>query len=271
MDQFRRNGISPLTSPSPPDVIRSGHEPLCALPMDVTAPNVQTPERQGGPLRAPISKESRTSRETEELPRNANLNEHGISSRADNTLFLAVTQDDRARAISYPLLGWPEFVRLFGDNGGVHPTHSILDAAPYRNMASNSSCTREAGVDTVSIALAEAGAMFVDQRGFCMLDGRGSPEFPLANSHFLEYTSPDRRIRQLPVGNSSWRTCVRRGNQTSGSIQTRAPRPSQVLLERSPPAPSRARPVRISAIHARRCMPGPSRKGHPGYRSSGAA
>ena len=68
----------PLTSPSPFDVIHGAQDPLCIAPMGGTAPDVLTPKRKGGPLRAPTSKEAHTSRDTEEFPEDANPDEYGI-------------------------------------------------------------------------------------------------------------------------------------------------------------------------------------------------
>ena len=87
---------------------------------------------------------------------------------------------------------------MFGDSGGVHRTHAIFDATPYREVAFNGSFTREAGADPAPIALAEAGTLRVDHRESCPLDGRGNPEAHPANSHFLVYLLPDRRIRRHP-------------------------------------------------------------------------
>ena len=96
---------SPLILPPPFDEIHSVHNPHHAALMSFTAPHVQTSKREGGPSNAPISKEARTSRDTEEPPVDVNLNENGIPSCNGNTLSLAVTLDDRAQAIRYPLLG----------------------------------------------------------------------------------------------------------------------------------------------------------------------
>ena len=83
-------------------------------------------------------------------------------------------------------------MQLFRGNGGAHLSHSILDAAPYRNMALDSSFTRQAGADPIAIALAEAGAVLTDQKDFCILGAWGNPEFPLANSHFQVNKLPGR-------------------------------------------------------------------------------
>ena len=164
--------------------------------MGDAAPNGQNPKRQGGSLAATASKEARTSRDAEDLPGGATSNQFGIPSRGDITLFSNVTQDDRAHVSSYPVFGWPDFGRLFGDNGGADLTHSIFVTAPYGKTAFNSLFTREAGIDPISIALAEVGAVASDQREFRMLDARGNPESPLANSHFLAYKLPERRVRK---------------------------------------------------------------------------
>ena len=148
-----------LTLPPAFGIIRSVQDSPYIAPMDVTAPNAQTPERKGGPLDAPITEEARTSRDTEDV----NLREYGLPSRDTNFLPLGGAQDDRAHAISCPLLGWPDFLGTFGDSGGGHVTHSIFDMPPYRKMASKSSCTREAELDPVSIVPAEAGAVRVNQ------------------------------------------------------------------------------------------------------------
>ena len=80
---------------------------------------------------------------------------------------------------------------LRGDNGGVHLTHSICDAAPYRDTA-------------FKRVPAEAGAALVNQREFCMPDGRGNPEFTLVNSHFQEKELPERQVRRHPNANRRW-------------------------------------------------------------------
>ena len=86
--------------------------------MDANVPNVQTPTRPRDPLNAPPSKEARTSRDTDEPPAEVNLREYGLPFWEDSAISLDVAQDDRAQAICHPLLGWPDFARLFGDTGG---------------------------------------------------------------------------------------------------------------------------------------------------------
>ena len=127
-----------------------------------TATNVQTPKRQGGPLDAPSSKEARTPRDTDDLPGQVPTNQSGIPPWHGRALFLEVAQDDLARATRHPLLGWPDFIRLFGDTGGVRLTRPISDAAQYCELAFDRPFTPQAGTDPVSIAFAKAGAVLTD-------------------------------------------------------------------------------------------------------------
>ena len=62
-------------------------------------------------------------------------------------------------------------------------------------MGANAPYTREAGRHPIAFALNEAGVVRVGRRVFCVLDGRGQPDAPLANSHITVYKLPTRRIR----------------------------------------------------------------------------
>ena len=106
-------------------------------------------------MHAPSSKDARTPRDTDERQEEISLQENGPPSWDDAAPLLDVTQEDRAQAISYPHLGWPDFARLLGDAGEVHLTHTCFDAAPFRNLSSRTSFNQEERVGPVSSALAE--------------------------------------------------------------------------------------------------------------------
>ena len=86
--------------------------------MDVSRPNAPTPKRPGDPLGAPSTKEARASWVTEGPAVERNLRGFGFSSLDDRTIRLDVKQEDRGHAINRPLVGWPNFARLFGDTWG---------------------------------------------------------------------------------------------------------------------------------------------------------
>ena len=174
----------PLTLPPPSDVIHNASEPYQMAPIGDTAPNVQTPKREGGPLSAPTTKKARTSRNTDDPPGAVSPNQFGAPAWNAKTLLSDDTQDDLTQAARYPPLGWPDFAQPSGGNGGVHLSHSIVDTAPCRNMSLDSSLTQQAETDPISIALAESGALIPGRKDSCMPDAWGNPEFALANSHF---------------------------------------------------------------------------------------
>ena len=117
----------------------------------------------------PLSKGARASRDTDKPKAEVNLKEYGQPSWDAKTIRLDVTPEDRGHAISHPLLGWPDFARLSGDNGGVHLTQEAFEKAPHCKLGPRAPYTRKAGVDPASIALAEAGAMNVNPREFHIL------------------------------------------------------------------------------------------------------
>ena len=188
----------PLTLLSPFDEIHSVQDPHQTAPQRGATPTVQTPKRQGGPWAAPTTWEARTSRNTDDPPKEVPTDQFGIPSRHDGAQFLDVTQDVLARAKRHTFSGWPDFAQLFGDNGGVHLTRPNFDAAPYRELAFGSPFTRQEGADPVSAALAEAGAALTDQGDLYVLGGWGTQEFLFARSHFLESKLPGRRAREHP-------------------------------------------------------------------------
>ena len=92
--------------------------------------------------------------------------------------------EDRARAITCRMLGWPNLARHMGEENGTHLTHDIFTVDPGRNLSQKKVYGREPGRDPASIALAEAGAQHADPPEFRALDGDGRPEYPLSNAHF---------------------------------------------------------------------------------------
>ena len=171
-----------------------------------------------GPLASPTTKKARTSRDADEPPEAVLHNQFGIAAWMGKPLLLDVTQDDLTQAARYLLLGWPDIAQLFGGDGGAPLSDPIFDAAPYRNVAFDSSFTPEAGADPTSIALAEAGAVFADPGGSCVLDAWGEPEFSLTNSHFQvrklpsirnrEFVSAQVQVGRLPTTCSNPNACL---------------------------------------------------------------
>ena len=100
------------------------------------------------------------------------------------------------RANTFPVLGWPNFARLFGDKIGARLTHDIFNLRPRRYLCPKTAYERQSGRDPVSIALAEAGALHADQREFWTPSGNGQPEYPLWNSHFKVPRLPGRQVRK---------------------------------------------------------------------------
>ena len=163
--------------------------------MDASLPNAQTPKRQGDPLDAPPTKEARASRDIDEQTAELNLKDYGLPSWDDKTIRLDVTPEGQELAINHPLLGWPDFAHLCGNTGGAHLIHEVFGTASYRKLRPKTPYKRVAGEDPVSIAQAEAGAIDVNQREFCTLDGSGLADLLLATSHFLVYQLPTRGVR----------------------------------------------------------------------------
>ena len=83
-------------------------------------------------------------------------------------------------------------------------TYEAFDTAPYRRLCPHTSYVRAAGRDPASMAMAEAGAVHVDQGDFCVLNVRGQVVQPLSNSHFSLYRLPGRRIRGRRNINCLW-------------------------------------------------------------------
>ena len=119
------------------------------------------------------------------------------------------------RANTFPVLGWPNFARLFGDKIGARLTHDIFNLGPFRNLGPKTTYGRQPGRDPVSIALAEAGASHADQREFRTLDGSGQPEYPVSNSHFKVFKLPGRQVRRRNNVNVQWE--IRPGDDASGA------------------------------------------------------
>ena len=191
---------SPLTLPPSFDAIHCIKDPRCVAQIDVAPPNAQTLRRPGDPLDAPSPKEARTPRDSGEPTAEGNPREYGLPPGGDRNLKLDVAQEDRAHANSHPLLGWPDIARLFRDNGGAHLAHSVFDAAPYCKLGPEISFPRELGVGRNSIAVAEAGAVHVHQRGVEHLHAGWTRRARVSTSEFAlhGYKLPNRRARDHP-------------------------------------------------------------------------
>ena len=124
-----------------------------------TCLRVPPPWRPDGPLNTSSNEEQRASRGPDETTMDINLVDFGLPSWGDTHLRLDVNQGDRKRAIRYPLLGLFNFVNLFGEKAEQHLTHEIFATKPIRNVSLETAYEHKAGVDPVSIAPDEAGAM----------------------------------------------------------------------------------------------------------------
>ena len=202
----------PLTLPPPSHELQGSDDPRYAEQSVSTMPNIPTSKRPGGPLDPSPRKEARASQELAEAAMEVYPEDSGLPSWGDGQLRFDANQEDQEHALTPPLLGWPNFARLFGDNIVAPLAHDTLNLRPLRNPGPTTAHERQPGRDPVIIALAEAGASHADPRIFWMRSGGGQPENPILNSHFKVFKLPGRQVpkrknvslqRGIPLGSNA--------------------------------------------------------------------
>ena len=86
--------------------------------MNALPPNIPTPKRPGDTLDASSNKEARASNDVEEATLDVNLKDFGQPNWEGTHFRSDANQVGRERAIHSPLLGWPDFARLFAGDAG---------------------------------------------------------------------------------------------------------------------------------------------------------